>query len=68
MDHICGCVYVHFEAVLGFTRKEQMGCLEDFRGKENGSKHPRNITSHVIFSSNILGENMSRPGEVQKCP
>nr|ACY01935.1 hypothetical protein [Beta vulgaris] len=33
LERICGCLYVHFE--MGFTRNEQMGCLEAFRGNTN---------------------------------
>ena len=45
-----------------------MECLETFRGKTNGAKHPRNITSHIGLSRNVSGENMNRPEKVQKCP
>ena len=61
-------IYVHFETILGFTRNEQMGCLEAFRGNANGVKHTRNVTSHVgILRNNVFGENITRPVEVQKC-
>ena len=45
-----------------------MGYLEAFGANTNGAKHERNVTSHVGFPRNILGENMTWPGEVQKCP
>ena len=67
-DYVDVFIYVHFKAKLGFTRNEQMGCLEIFRGNANGAKHPRNITSHVGFPRNVLGENMARAGEFQNCP
>ena len=53
---------------MGFTRNEQMGCSEDFRGNANGVEHPRKVTSHVDTPMNVSGENMTRPGKVQKCP
>ena len=53
---------------MGFTRNEQMGCSEAFRGNANGSKHPRNFTSHVGTPQNVSSENMTRPGELQKYP
>ena len=46
---------------MGFTRNEQMGCLEAFRGNTNGSKHLHNVKSHVGFSRNVSGENMVEP-------
>ena len=67
MELIYGCLYIHFEAILDFTRNEQMGCSEAFRGSEIGVKHPRNVTSHVGTPRNVSGENMTRPIEVQKC-
>ena len=30
LKQICGCLYVHFEAILGFTKNEQMECSEAF--------------------------------------
>ena len=53
LERISGCIYVHFKAVLCFTRNKQMGCLKDFRDKTNGAKHPRNITSHFGFPRNV---------------
>ena len=67
MEQICRCIYVLFEAVLGFSRNEQMGCLKGFWSDTNGVKHPRNITSHFSFPRNVSGENMARPGVVKKC-
>ena len=67
LEQICGFLYVHFEPVFGFTRNEQMGCLKAFVGNTNDVKYPRNVTSYFGFTRNILGENMARPGEVQKC-
>ena len=67
MERIYGCLYVHFEAILGFTRNEQMGCSEAFRGDENGAKNPHNVTSHFDTPWNVSGENMTRPEKVQKC-
>ena len=46
LEWIHGCLYVHFETILGFKRNEQMGCLEAYRGNANCAKHPRNVTSH----------------------
>ena len=66
LERIYWCIYVHFEAILCFTRNEQMRCSESFRGNLNGAKHPRNIISHVSFPRSFLGENMTRPGEVKK--
>ena len=66
LERICGCLYVHCEIILGFTRNEQMGCSEAFQGNANGAKHPRNVTSHVSFPRNVSGKNMTRPGEFQK--
>ena len=67
LDRICGCFYVHFEAVLDFPRKDQMGCLEAFRDNTNGAKHPHKVTSNNVgFLTNVSGENMTRPGEVRK--
>ena len=48
-------------------RNEKMGCSEAFWGNKNGAKHLRNVTSNIDFRSNVSGENMIRPGEVQKC-
>ena len=56
---------LRFEAILGFTRNEQMRSLLVFRGNTNGAENPRNITSHVYNTRNILGENMTKPGEVK---
>ena len=67
MERICGCLYVYFETILGFTRNEQMRCLDVFRGNTNGAKHPHNVTSHVSFLRNVSGENMTRSIEVRKC-
>ena len=67
MEQICGCLYVHFDTTLGFTRNEQMMRSDVFRGSTNGAKHPRNVTSHISFPRNVSGENMNRPREVQKC-
>ena len=61
-----GCLYVHFETVLGFARNEQMLFLETFRGNTNGVKHPRNNTSHVGFPKNVSEENMTRPRDRPK--
>ena len=58
--------YVHFEAVLGFTRKEQMRCSQVFRGN-NANGDTRNVTSDVGTPMNVIKENMTRPREVQKC-
>ena len=30
LERIYVCLYVHFEAILCFTKNEQMGCLEAF--------------------------------------
>ena len=68
MERIYERVYVHCEVILGYTRNEQMGFSQAFRGNTNGAKNPRNVKSHVDFPRNVSGENMSRPGEVQKCP
>ena len=72
MERICGCLYVHFETVLGFTGNEQMGCLEAFRDKTNGTKHPDNVTSHVGFPRNVSGEYITNarksPKKSQKQP
>ena len=66
MDRICGCLYVHFETILDYTRNEQMWCLEAFRGNANCAKHLRYITSHVGTPKNVSGENMTRLAEVKK--
>ena len=55
LERICGCLYIHFETVLGFTRNEQMGSSEAFRANTNGTKHSRNVTSHVGFPRNVSG-------------
>ena len=68
LERKCGCLYVHFKVNLGFTRNEQMGCLETFRGNSNGLKHPRNVTSYVNFPWNVSSENMTRAAKFQKCP
>ena len=60
LERIYGWFYVQFKAILGFTRNEQMGCLEVFRGNANGLKHPHNVTSHIELSRNVSGE--KRPG------
>ena len=31
LEQICGCLYVHFESILGFTINEQMRCSEAFQ-------------------------------------
>ena len=67
LERTYGYLYVYFEEILGFTRNEQMGCLEAFRCNANGAKHMRNVTSHVGSPRNFLGEYMTRPGKVQKC-
>ena len=67
LERICGCVFFHFETVLGFTRNEQMGCLESFRGNINGAKHPRNVAYHVGFPRNVSRENMTRPEKIKIC-
>ena len=61
LEWICGCLYVHFAAVLDFTRNEQIGCLEAFRNNTNSDRHQRNVTRHVSFPRNVSGENMTRP-------
>ena len=66
LERIYGYLCIHFESILGFTRNKQMGCLEGFRGNANGAKHTRHVTSHVSTPMNVLGENMSRLGEVNK--
>ena len=63
MERIYRCLYVHFEAILDFTRNEQLGCFEAFRGNKNGVKHPRNVISHIGTSSDVSGENMTRPNK-----
>ena len=69
LERICGCLYVHFDTFLGFTRNEQMGCLETFRDNANDANHLWiNVTSHIDFPRNVSGENMTMPGETQKCP
>ena len=50
LERIYGCLYVHCEVILGFTRNEQMGYLEDFRGNTNGARQPWNVTSTVRLS------------------
>ena len=65
LERICGCLYVHFEEILGFTRNEQMGYSEAFRGNPNAAKYPRNVTRHVGFLGNVSGENITRFREVQ---
>ena len=67
MERIYGCLYVHFEANLDFTRNEQIGCSKTFQGNANSVKHPHNVTSHVGTHRNVLGENMFRPEEIKKC-
>ena len=66
LERIYGCLYVHFQASLDFTRNEQMRCSDASRGNTNGAKYPNNITSHVDFLRNVSGENMTRPGKVKK--
>ena len=61
MERIYGCIYVHFETILGFTRNEQMRCSIAFRGNANGAKYPRNVTSHVGFPRNVSGEILTSP-------
>ena len=65
LEQICGCRYVHFETILGFTRNEQIRCSEAFRGNTKVTKHQRKVTTQVGFLRNISGENIIR--EVQKC-
>ena len=43
------------------------GCSEVFRGNTNGAEHMRNVTSHVGTPRNVLGKNMTKHREVQKC-
>ena len=66
MERISGCLYDHFETILGFMRNEQMGFSETFRGNKNGVNHPQNNTSHIGTPRNVSGENMTRPGEIKK--
>ena len=68
MEPIYGCIYVHFETILGITRNEQLGCFEAFRGNTNGVKNPRNVIIHVGLPRKVSRENMIRPEKVQKCP
>ena len=68
MERKYGCCYVPFEAILGFTENEQMGCLEAFRYNANCTKHPRNFSSHIGTPRSVSEENMTKPGEVQKRP
>ena len=60
LERICACLYVHFELILGFTRNEQMMCLEALWGNANFAKHPHNVTSHAGTPRNVSGENMTR--------
>ena len=64
LERICGCLYVHFETILGFTRNEQMRCSKAFQGNENCAKYPRSVTSHVDTPRNVSGGNMARSGRV----
>ena len=64
LERIYGHFYVHFETILGFTRNEQMGCSDGFRGNANGVKHTCNATSHVGTPWNVWGENMTMSGKV----
>ena len=68
MERIYGCIYVRFEAILGFTRNEQIVCLEVIQVNINGAKHSMNVTSHVGLPKNVSGENMIRFENVQKYP
>ena len=40
LEQICGCLYVHFEVILCYTRIEEIGCSKTFRGNANGAKYP----------------------------
>ena len=68
LERICGCIYDHFETILGFTRNEQIGCSNAFRGNTNCTKHPHNITNHIGTPRNVSGEHMTRLGKVQNVP
>ena len=66
--NLCGCLYIHFETNLGFTRNEQIGCSDAFQGNTNGATYPHNVTSHVNTPRNVSGKIVTKPVEVQKCP
>ena len=52
-----------------FDENKQMRCLKVVaRGNANGAKYPRNIASHTGFPKNVSLENITRLGEVGKCP
>ena len=71
LERIYGCIYVHFEAILGFTRNKQMRRSKAFRGNVNGAKYPRNVTSHVGFPTNVsrkYGHARRSPKMSQKQP
>ena len=67
LERICGCLNIQFDAILSFTRNEQIGCLKAFQDNANGAKHPCNVISHVGTPRNVSRQNMTRSGEVQKC-
>ena len=52
MEQICGCLYVNFETILGFTRNEQIKFSDASGGNTNIAKHLRNVTSHIGFLRN----------------
>ena len=45
-----------------------MGYSKAFSRQHKCAKHPRNITSHIGFAMNVLGENMTRLENFQKYP
>ena len=45
-----------------------MGVHGFFKTTQIVAKHPHIVTSHVIFTKKILGENVARLGEYQTCP
>ena len=57
-----------FPGSLDFTRNEQMGVLEAFRGNADCVKYPRNVMSHISTPRNVSGKNMTRAGEVKNVP
>ena len=42
--------------------------LEAFQGNANCTKDQHNVASQVGTPRNVSGENMTRHGEVEKCP
>ena len=70
MSHVTWNEYVDvFTFILrqfGFHEKWTNGLIEAFQRNTNCAKHPRNITSHISTSKNVSGENMTRPGELNK--